>query len=154
MSSFSRRSLILSLAALPACGFTPVYGPASSLRGTVKVGTPDSSNAFALVRALEFRLGAVEVPRYQLRVGVDITEEGSVITPTQEIDRFTLTGESRFSLETVAGASVTTGSVRAFSSYSASDTPMATRAARDDAQERLMEILADLIVTRLAGAIA
>ncbi|MEM6277307.1 MAG: LPS assembly lipoprotein LptE [Pseudomonadota bacterium] len=154
MSSFSRRSLILSLAALPACGFTPVYGPASALRGTVQVGTPDSSNAFALVRALEFRLGAVEAPRYQLRVGVDLTEEGSVITPTQEIDRFTLTAEARFALETLAGAPVTDGSVRAFSSYSASGTPMATRAARDDAQERLMEILADQIVTRLAGAVA
>ena len=154
MSSFNRRSLLLSLAALSACGFTPVYGPASVLRGTVQIGAPDSANAFTLVRALEFRLGPAETPRYALEVSVDIDEEGSVITPTQEIDRFTLTGDARYRLVALDGDTIASGSTRAFSAYSASDTPMATRAARSDAEARLMEMLADQIVTRLAGALA
>lgn len=154
MSSFSRRSVVLSLAALAACGFEPVYGPASALRGAVQIGAPDSSNAFTLVRALEFRLGAAEAPRYALEISVDLDEEGSVITPTQEIDRFTLTGRAQYRLATLNGDTVTKGEARAFSNYSASDTPMATRAARSDAQARLMEMLADQIVTRLAGALA
>jgi len=154
MSWFNRRTLILSLAALPACGFTPVYGPATALRGAVRVGAPDSSNAFTLVRALEFRLGPPETPRYDLAVGVNVTEEGSVITSTQEIDRFTLTGNATYALTTLDGSTVTQGSTRAFTNYSASGTPMATRAARADAQDRLMEILADQVVTRLAGALA
>ena len=154
MSSFSRRSLILSLAALSACGFTPVYGPASVLRGAVQVGAPNSGNAFTLVRALEFRLGAVETPRFRLEISVDLDEEGSVITPTQEIDRFTLTGRAQYRLTTLNGDTVSAGEARAFSNYSASDTPMATRAARSDAEARLMEMLADQIVTRLAGALA
>ncbi|MEM6727589.1 MAG: hypothetical protein AAF618_03740 [Pseudomonadota bacterium] len=152
MSSFRRRGLLLGALALGACGFTPAFGPASALRGTVRLGTPDSANAFDLVRALEFRLGVVETPRYDLRVTVDLDEEGSVITRTSEIDRFSIEGEATYALFTVEGAPVTSGTARAFASYSASSTPMATRAARDDAQLRLMEMLADDIVASLATA--
>jgi len=154
MSSFSRRGLILSLAALPACTFTPVYGPASVLQGTVQIGAPDSANAFDLVRALELRLGSAARPRYMLDVQVQLTERGSVITQTQEIDRFSIAGEADYALATLDGAPVTSGAARGFTSYSASGTPIATRSAREDAQARLMVILADGIVARLATALA
>ncbi len=158
MSLFDRRSLLLALLALPAaaCGFTPVYAPgsgAAALRGAVQVGTPDSANAFALTRALGQRFGPVTAQRYTLSVQVQIKEEGGVITPTSEIDRFTLLGGATFTLiEDDTGATAADGSLRAFTSYSASGTPVATRAARVDAQERLMVILADQIVTALVSA--
>ncbi|MEM8591456.1 MAG: LPS assembly lipoprotein LptE [Pseudomonadota bacterium] len=151
MSLFDRRTLILALLALPACGFTPVYGPAASLRGAVEIGTPDSGDAFTLVRALELRLGTPENVRYRLAVDVKLTEEGSVITQTQEIDRFTLTGLASYTLTDLNGDVLTNGEARAFTNYSASDLPMATRAARDDSLERLMVILSDQIVARLAA---
>jgi LPS-assembly lipoprotein len=44
---------------------------------------------------------------------------------------------------------VTSGSVDNFTGYSATGTTVATLAAERDAQERLMTILADQIVTRL-----
>ena len=156
MSSFDRRSLILSLAALPACGFTPVYAPgskAAALRGTVQIGEPDSGNAFQLVRELEIRLGAPAKVAYTLAVSVDLDETGGVITTSQEVERFTISGTAKYTLATLDGASVAKGSARGFTGYSASGTPIATRAARADAQDRLMVILADQIVTRLNAAL-
>ncbi|MEM6896745.1 MAG: LPS assembly lipoprotein LptE [Pseudomonadota bacterium] len=120
----------------------------------MQVGTPDSTNAFTLVRALETRLGVAEEPIYTLALSVDLNEEGSVITRTQDIDRFSIRGEAAYTLATLDGTAVAQESVRAFTSYSAAGTPLSTRAARADAQDRLMEILADQIVTRLAAAVA
>ena len=154
MSSFNRRTVILTLAALPACGFTPVYAPGSdpaALRGAVSIGAPDSPNAFRLTRALELRLGQATEPEFTLAVDVTLEEEGSVITRTSEIERFTIRGEASYALGAIGGSVITKGATRAFTSYSASGTPVATRAAREDAQERLMVILADRIVSRLAA---
>ncbi|MEM9435876.1 MAG: LPS assembly lipoprotein LptE [Pseudomonadota bacterium] len=151
MSSFDRRSLILALAALPACGFAPVYGPASNIRGNVLVGSPSSANAFILVRELELRLGEPSEPGYTLAVDVDLDEVGSVINRSSEVERFTIAGRARFTLATIEGVAVTQGETRSSTSYSASDTPISTRAAREDAQERLMIILADQILARISS---
>ncbi|MEL6914829.1 MAG: LPS assembly lipoprotein LptE [Pseudomonadota bacterium] len=156
-SRLTRRSLLGGLALLPACGFTPVYAPgtgARALRGSVALGTPDSANAFRLTRALNIRLGDAEAPRFKLAVAADLDEAGSVITRTQEIDRFTLTGTARYTLANLEGGTVAQGDVRGFTAYSASGTTVATRAARADAETRLMEILADRIVTALAAELA
>ena len=50
------------------------------------------------------------------------------------------------------GAVVTQGNVGGFTGYSATGSTVATTAARTDAQDRLMVILADQIVTRLIAA--
>ncbi|MEM1236015.1 MAG: LPS assembly lipoprotein LptE [Pseudomonadota bacterium] len=157
MSSFERRYFFLALAALAGCGFTPVYGPgsgAAELRNAVQVGTPDSSNAFLLVRELELRLGAPKEVLYTLAVDVDLDETGGIITTSQDVERFTLDGTASYTLATAEGTTVARGSAQGFTGYSASGTPIATRAARDDAQERLMVILADQIVTRLAAEVS
>lgn len=157
MSSFNARSLALAAAlALGACGFTPVYGPGSDsadLLGAVSLGEPDSPQAFDLVRALELRLGPADTPRFNLEVDVDLRERGSVITRRSEIERFTITANASYALTTLDGDGRAQGTLSAFTSYSASGSPMATRAARDDAQLRLMEILADQMTLRLAAAL-
>jgi len=59
MSSFNRRSLLLTPLALAACGFTPVYGPGgtgSKLQNQVLVAAPDDRDTFLLVRRIEERL--------------------------------------------------------------------------------------------------
>ncbi|HCQ58330.1 MAG TPA: hypothetical protein DIU10_10575, partial [Sulfitobacter sp.] len=52
----------------------------------------------------------------------------------------------------LGGQIVTSGKVESFTGYSATGTTVATRAAELDAQERLMVILADLVVSRLYAA--
>ena len=54
--------------------------------------------------------------------------------------------------ETATGVIVTSGKVNNFVGYSATGTTVATLAAEEDAQERLMNILADQIVRRLYAA--
>ena len=140
------------------CGFRPLYGPgegASELRGAVAFGEPESTAGFSLVRALEGELGTPVETRFRLSVRARIEEEGGGITTTQETERFSLLAEADYTLgEAATGENITAGNVRAFTSYSASGTPIATRAARDDAVDRLMAILAEQIVARLAAALA
>jgi LPS-assembly lipoprotein len=55
--------------------------------------------------------------------------------------------------ETASDVQVQAGEVSTFTAYASSGSPVATAAARRDAQERLMIALADQIVARLlAGA--
>ncbi|MEO0486514.1 MAG: LPS assembly lipoprotein LptE [Pseudomonadota bacterium] len=158
MSSFDPRLiLITALLALSACGFTPVYGPGSqaqALRGAVSFGTPDSPGAFELVRELELRFGVADEAIYRLAVDVALDETESVITRTSEIERFSITGVATFTLLNTDSDPVAKGTTQAFTSYSASGSPMATRAAREDAQSRLMVILADQIALRLAAEVS
>ena len=63
MSWSNRRVFLTSLvamAALGACGFTPVYAPGGSadgLRDGVTVAAPNDANSYELVKRLEERLG-------------------------------------------------------------------------------------------------
>jgi LPS-assembly lipoprotein len=152
MSSFDRRSLLISLTALAACGYTPVYGPggeAEGLRGRITIDPPRDSEGFELVRRLEDRLGAVGSD-YRLSAAIRTGEESLGITPEQVITRFSILGEADYRLTDAAtGTLVASGTVSGFTSYSATGTPVATRAARRDATRRLMVILADRIVAEL-----
>ena len=153
MSLCSRRFLVIGLAALAGCGFTPVYGPggsAESLRGQIDVDAPRDIPGFALVRHLETRLGLADEPVYRLSASIQLEEDELGITTGQEITRYEVLGRVRFTLIDLAtGDRVTAGRVENFTSYSATDTAFATRSAQRDARERLMIAMADQIVARL-----
>lgn len=153
-----RRTLLLSLAALAGCGFTPAYGPAggaSVLRGAVAPDAPASRDDFALTRRLAERLGPPEAARFRLAYEVATAASGQAITPDNDTTRFSLKGSARFRLIAIgSGAELLAGEVEGFTSWSASGTVVATRAAEDDAHLRLMRILADQIVTRLLATAA
>ncbi|SFQ15694.1 LPS assembly lipoprotein LptE [Tranquillimonas alkanivorans] len=163
MSSFDRRAALLSLAALAACGFTPVYGPggaAEGLRGTIAVDPPDDPEGYALVRQLERRLGQPVDPLYDLSADILLRQEGLGVTPDQEVTRYQLIGAVRFVLTEIAsGEAVATGEVRNFTGYSApvfdpsrgsiAGNPVTVLTAERDARERLMTILADQVVAQL-----
>ena len=153
MSSFNRRTLILSLAALSACGFTPAYGPAgtaNTLRGNIEVDAPDTQNAFNFVRRLEERLGQPQAPQYTLSYTLSLSEDDLAITPEQAITRYNVLGSADYSVRDVgSGAVVHSGNVSSFTSYSATGTTVSTLSAKRDSYARLMIVLADQITTRL-----
>ncbi|MEP3344948.1 MAG: LPS assembly lipoprotein LptE [Litoreibacter sp.] len=153
MSSFNRRFFLLSLPALAACGFEPVYGTggsAENLRGSILVDAPTTRNSFDLVAQLEQRLGRAQAPVYGMSVQLAVSEEGLAITDTNDIERYNVLGRANFALRDLGtDEEVYSGSVNTFTAYSASTQSVATLAAERDANSRLMTALADKITTDL-----
>ena len=151
MSLFSRVLIVCILVA--GCGFTPVYGPggaAEGLRNEISYAAPRDFDGFALIQALEDRLGTAAAARYRLTATILIEEDEVGVSPEQEITRFNLLGDVSFTLTDIASDVVLTrGRVTSLTGYSATGTTVATRSAEQDARERLMVILADQITARL-----
>jgi LPS-assembly lipoprotein len=157
--ALTRRAALLGCLALGGCGFAPAYAPgggAGALRGTVALTTAtDSAFDYRLRSSLEDRLGRAALPLYDLRVESRIDEVPTAITGGGSVTRFNLTGRADFVLtEGGTGVERARGSVSSFTGYSATGTTVATRAAAEDAKERLAAMLADLIVNRLITASA
>jgi len=156
MSLPNFRALLLVLPLLAACGFTPVYGPGGTggaLQNRVLVTAPEDRNSFVLTREIETRLGRANTPAYGLDVTITTTEERIAIDREGNTTRFNLVGVADYALrDTATGQIVTSGTVENFTGYSATGTTVATLAGEQDAQERLMTILAEQIVTRLYAA--
>ncbi|WP_341863375.1 LPS assembly lipoprotein LptE [Gymnodinialimonas sp. 57CJ19] len=156
MSLFNRRTLLLSLGALPlaACNFQPVYGPGGSgevIRNQIRVAEPDSRLEFGLVARLEDRLGTGT--RYTLDYTIERSSRGLAIDEDEVINRINLRGTLSFTLRDAAsGRVVQTGEVATFTSYATTASPVATESARRDAEDRLAVALADQLITRLIGS--
>lgn len=160
MSSYSRRTLLLSLIALAACGFEPVYAPggqAEGLRGRIDIAAPADEEGFALVQRLEERLGQPSSPDFGLAAKIYVTEESVGFLPEGTISRYSISGRVDWTLSRLSDNSrVLSGSERSFASYSATSTNVATILARRDARRRLMIIVADRIfqdIVTQAGAL-
>ena len=154
MSSSDRRLFLLTgLAALAGCGFAPAYGPGgggADLRGRIEVAAPDTRAGYLLTRDLESRLGRSSMARYALTPVITLDTEAIAIDRRNVAGRFNILGSVRYTLTDLqTGETVSSGIVDNFTAYSARDTPVATRAARRDAEARLMTILAEQLVTRL-----
>ena len=170
---------MLAALPLAACGFTPAYapgGPAAGLLDRVLVDAPSDKNGFDLVERLEERLGRTRAPAYRLSYTIGTTTEGQGITTTNAVTEVALTAAPNglafdgthvwatltastvgnvdvaidFALtDSATDAVLSRGTVSSFTSYSASGTPVSTVASEEDANKRLMRLLADQIVTRL-----
>jgi LPS-assembly lipoprotein len=147
MSLFSRRSVVLLPLALAAC--VPV-GSAAGLQGRIRIANPTTKNAFDLVSRLEERLGRGTAARFDLTYTINTRSVGVGVTPENVINRFHLTGTVDWSLiSRETGAQVTGGQVGNYVAYSATDSTVAGLTAEEDAAFRLMQKLADQIVTHL-----
>ncbi|MEM1129077.1 MAG: LPS assembly lipoprotein LptE [Pseudomonadota bacterium] len=157
MSWSDRRGVLLSLAALAGCGFTPAYapgGPGAALNNQVVVRPPEGFYEFDLGQHLENRLGPPAVAVYGLAFTLQTDSERVAITEEQDTNRFNIVGTASYRLYNLAGdQTVTRGSVSSFTSYSATGTTVATNAAERDAYRRLMVILGDKIILRLIAAL-
>lgn len=156
MWSPDRRTLLFAALALPGCGFTPAYAPGGAggrLLNRVRVEAPKDSDSYLMTRALEERLGRGGAPDYTLRYDLAFRQERMAILSDNTTARFNIVGRAAYSLEDAANGDVlTAGDVESFTGYSATGTPVATRAAEADARERLVVILADQLVTRLLAS--
>ena len=158
MSSSDRRTFLtlLAVAPLAGCGFAPVYAPGGTgqaLRGQVLVAAPDTRLGFELVARLEERLGLPQAETYRLDYVIETSESDLAITGTNDITRINIQGNVRFSLVDIAtGAERLTGTVSTFTAYSTTSTAVATAAARRDAEDRLMHVLADQVMSRLLAS--
>ena len=156
MLSFDRRLflLIAAAAALAGCGFTPVYGPSGgggALQDNVLVEAPQTRAGFQLTRELENRLGrGGEAAGYRLTYGIELQSDAVAISGDNVAGRYHMSGRVSYALrENGSGKVVRSGKADSFTGYSASGSTVATQAAERDAQARLMQILADQIITRL-----
>ena len=141
---------------MAGCGFAPAYAPggnAARLQGQVSFDAPTTSQGFALTRQLTNRLGPAAAARYRLSYQVTTELKGLGVAQDNAILRYSLEGAASYSLHDAASDAVLlTGRAASFTSYSASNSTVATVTAERDAEERLMVILADQIVTRLWAA--
>lgn len=146
----------MALCALPACGFTPAFGPGRSALAVVdqvSIIAPDTVAGFALRTAIEDQLGRATAPVYTLTLTLDETSNEAAILPDGQIARFDLRGTVNWTLGSDTGGQVGSGTVRSFTSYSATGSTVATQAAEADARNRLSRALADLVVSDVILAI-
>ena len=145
--------LVLPIIALTACGFTPVYGTdgtANVLMSSVLVQEPKTRNGYLLTKQLETRLGRTTDPRFDLGLEITTTLDTLNINAKGDIERYNLIGSTSYTLRDKQTGKITaSGKVNSFTGYSATGTTVATQAAQQDAQKRLMIVLADLIITNL-----
>lgn len=153
MSSFDRRTLLVSLAALAGCGFTPALAPGGSahgLRGDIVVDPPEDRDGFNLVRNLEQRLGKPNGARYRLAASVSVSSRAAGRDTSYDVARRQLDGTLRYQVFDIAtDTEVASGQVGSFVGYGDTGNTIVTLSAEQDARDRLMVILADQLTARL-----
>ena len=150
MSLSDRRAFLLGLAGLAGvagCRFTPVYAPGGAgrvLQGAVRADDPTQRNEYQFVAALEERLGRPESPRYALSYRIGQRYVGG------DASRVQVLGTLQYVLTDMAtGAEVAAGRVDGNAGFSPTATQLAEQAAAEDAELRLMRVLADSLVLQL-----
>lgn len=156
MSSFNRRTVMLMAMALAGCGFTPAFAPdgaGAKLLGRVILDAPDDKHAYQFVRRVEERLGRANHAKYGLSFDLSLREQAMAITSDDRTTRFDVMGRVTYALRDLdSKAVITSGSVDNFTGYSTTGSTVASFAARRDAYERLMVILADQMIARLISS--
>lgn len=153
----------LPLFALPllltACGLRPVYGgggqgAVAQGLGHVEVQAIEGKSGWLMRNALNDRLGTLSNgsgPRYRLVVKLDDQISGFGLRSDAAITRERRTLRARYQLiDEATGAQVLDDSAGSDAGIDVTSSEYATIAAEDTALERLSQILADQIVTRLA----
>ena len=123
----------------------------AQLSSRVRVAEPNDRNEFNLATRLRDRLtpGGND---FDLRYSLKVVGADAGITPDQVITKRQIDGSVVYTLvDSATGATIATGTVESFTTYGTTGTTASTAFARTAAFERLMTILADKIVTRLAA---
>lgn len=155
--AFGRRS-VLALMLVSGCGFVPALGtdsPARGLMGAVRADSPTTQADYDFVARIEERLGRSDQPKYDLRFKIVIEKEGVGITAEGATTRYVLTGSAEWALiDAVSGDLLASATVRNFAGWSATGSTIAGLAAEEDAQRRLVRLLADQVVAAVTTRMA
>lgn len=151
-----RRRFLAGLGALAlasGCGFRPVYGTGGTgqaLRGAIRADDPATRGDFHFVAAFEDLIGRPDNPRLALAYTIARRESGVGSLPGIGATRMQVFATLDFTLTDIAtGAERASGQVDGNVAYSTTSTQLATLAAAEDADLRLMRMLAERLVTRL-----
>lgn len=138
---------VFCLFSITACGFSPVFAPgseSSEYLSDITYEQPRNRLSYLLVRRMEERLGRNLQASKLLRYQFHIEEEGYKLAP----GRIQRVGKLSYQLLSKEDARVLlTGQVESFTGFTNSGTLIDSY--RRDADERLMIILADKLVTDL-----
>ncbi|GAB4262904.1 MAG: LPS assembly lipoprotein LptE [Pararhodobacter sp.] len=156
MSLSDRRKVLSGLAALgllAGCGFRPVYGNGGTgraLRGAIRADDPVTRADFHFVSSFEDLIGRPDAARFALAYTIEQEEIGGGDLQNFGDTRIQLFGRLRYTVTDLAtGAVRAEGEVRGNTAYSTTGTQLATLTAAEDAELRLMRMLAESLVTRL-----
>lgn len=148
-------ALAVAASALSACGFSPLYGEASAVRGLSRVAlqTPDTRTGHLLREALSDKLArdASQAPLYRLNVAVEERRQPRGLRIDDTANRYELVLVGTYALTDAATGTVVhqrAETVRV--TYDAADQPYAGVVARQDGQERAAGELAERIALDLA----
>lgn len=153
-----RRAFLAGLGALAlaGCGFRPAYAPGgtgTALQGRVQARDPSTRADFQFLAAFEERLGRPERPFFLLQYDITVTRiEGGRVQGIGAT-RMILSGRLDYRLDAPAGpgaiSSRAEGQVGAETAFSVTATQFAAQTAEEDAEARLMRMLADALADRL-----
>jgi len=156
MSIYITLTMLIIGCALAACQFEPVYGTngsAAGVRHNITIQSPESQQDFQLTRALEERLGRVSSGRYVLDYDLSLSRTGTGVVSLDQTTRVNILGNVSYNvIDQTTGDVVLSDTESNFTSYITSVSTVAERASSENAELRLMIILADLITTRLLTA--
>jgi LPS-assembly lipoprotein len=146
-----RRMVMAGLVALAGCGFRPVHAPGgtgTALMGQVRARDPATRAEFRFLQAFEDRLGRPAPGRFGMDYSLSVTRGAGASIDALGVTAITLRGFLGYTL-TEGGTTRASGQVVAETWYSTTATQFATQTAEDDAEARLVRMLADAVVARL-----
>ena len=152
-----RPALLLLVLLLPACGFHPLYDSHSHSKAalaTVQISRLEDHTGQQLNWLLQDRFyggQAQGTPTWKLDIHLTTDKQELGIRRDSVATRARLTLNATFTLTPLTGEGAPLrGSERSFVSYNIFTNPYATRTAEDNATNRGMEELADLVTNRIA----
>ncbi|MPT48618.1 MAG: hypothetical protein E2598_09405 [Sphingobium sp.] len=148
---------------LAGCGFRPLYsggtaGVVAQQIGSVDVAAIEGKGGWLVRNALNDRLSAISGgngPHYRLVVKLDDQIIGVGVRPDDAVTRERRTLRARYQLfDQATGAVVLDATAGSDAGIDVASSEYATIASEDTALERLAQIVADQIITRMAQKIA
>lgn len=155
-----RRRLVVAALLLPlgACGFTPAYapgGPGPALRGRVAPREPGNPDELAFAEGIRRRLGAGDAGAHALDYTLVLATAPQATADDGLAIRTALSGSVDYRLtEAGTGRVLAEGRASATTSWAVEGSPVPALAGEVAARERLAQMLADQVATRLIAALA
>jgi len=160
MNIFRRLSLLGSLLALAACGFSPIYGahdasgvPVAQALGNVSIeNIPDHNGQLLRNKLIDrmYRHGRPEAPQARLSVALSTSEVAIGVQKDATTTRSQIRVTALFTLHDRDGRELHKGRAYSIASYNKLDAQYGTVASQRNAYERALNEVGEQIVNNLS----